>query len=144
MGSVVAQILSKSSPIVYRLAEVPGDYEIVNDFLDEEQVDRSEIELAWPTIMALEEDELVGILGTFSDDAAIVAGPLVTKSDRHRGIMALRMVEVYDTVLRNAGISTYTAYAPRENQRFLTLMERVPGFECIAENADGKLFARRL
>lgn len=63
--------------------------------------------VGYPVVIAVDEDEVVGFLGTHIKDDYIIAGPLVLKTDRRRPFTAIRLGEVYEAVLRSIGITHY-------------------------------------
>lgn len=134
--------MSDRSGTTFHICSTGADYAKAHAFVRSER--DHDPPLTLPTILAIEDDEVVGIMGTEQDEQMIRVGVFMTKSDRPRVFTALRMVEVYDNVMRNMGISTYVALIVREDARMQRMLDRVGGFEVIGENADGILYARRL
>lgn len=62
-------------------------------------------ELAFPTIMAIHDDELVGFLATRPADDMVLAGPLVMAKGPRRPFTAINLIEHYRVAMRNMGIS---------------------------------------
>lgn len=99
----------------------------------------------FPTIVAERDGEVIGYLGTHDDDAAIVAGPMdiALESDRAKGIVALRLIQAYETVLIHAGVDHYFYAVADPKWAEATL--RSPRTTLCAQSADGVfLFKREL
>lgn len=89
----------------FKVAEHAGDYrQCIALAAAEEQKHRR---LSWPTVMAYEDEELVGFLSTDTSQDMVVAGPLVMKSDKRRPRLTLKLAEEYENSLRNLGIKSY-------------------------------------
>lgn len=92
------------------------NFRIANDSLMEQAEDLMETEgfenapFDYPTVVAVEGDEVVGFIGTHIRDDLILAGPLVLKTDRRRPFTAIRLGEVYEAVLRSIGITNYVLW----------------------------------
>lgn len=89
----------------FRVASNPGAYAQCHELLKEEGI--APEKLGFPTIMALENDRLVGFLSTHIQKQMIVAGPMVIRSDRRRIMTAIRLAEAYEMSMRNLGIKTF-------------------------------------
>jgi hypothetical protein len=63
--------------------------------------------LKFPTILAINEGDVVGVVGTTIQNKMIIAGPLAIDSSQRRVFTALRLMEAYDTAMRNIGVRTY-------------------------------------
>lgn len=139
-----AQILgvSKLGGTRYRVAHSATDFTRAHRMMKAEGL--MPVTLTFPTILAETDDGLLAFLGTIPHKDMILCGPLVVRSDKPRPQTVLRLIEAYDGIMRAAGVSTYMTFIGREDERMLSMVERVPGYERNSENADGILFARRL
>jgi hypothetical protein len=127
--------------IGYKIAVTPADFHQAHALMREEGV--PEQSLGFPTVMALEDDEIIGIIGTDIQNDMILAGPLVVKSDRKRIMSAIKMVEMYEMALRAVKISTFIFYV--EEGSFLDKMiARYSEYQPYAVQGTKKFFIRRL
>lgn len=126
----------------YVMARTPNEFRKAHELMRAEGVE--DTPLGFPTVLAFEGDVVVGLFSTVPKKDTIIAGPMVLKSDRPRKFTALRLMEAYDSIMRTAGVSTYTTFIERKDKLGMGLMERLPNTEWIGENIDGVLFARRL
>lgn len=140
-GSAVVRNSDSSSVTFYRLASTSADFRAAHELMRLEGM--KPVEIATPTVMAFEDEELVGFFATNPRKDIILAAPMVLKSGL-RKFTALRLMEAYDSVMREVGVSTYTMFIGHEDHKSMAIMQRLPGVEWIAENADGVLYARRL
>jgi len=87
----------------FRIAETADDRARCRQLLSANGLD--ELELQIPSVVALREGHLVGLLGTQKRDDAIVAGPLIMDLPKgvNEGFLILQMVELYENALRNPG-----------------------------------------
>ena len=92
----------------YKIASNREEYDQVHALMRKEGVLRTRLD--FPTIMAMEGDNLVGSIGTRIDKKMIVAGPLVLRSDRQRIFTALRLAEAYEMAMRNLNIKSFIFY----------------------------------
>lgn len=111
----------------YKIAENSADYKKVHALIKSEGVE--DAQLSFPTIMALEDDEVVGCLGTDTQQSMIIAGPLVLKSDKKRTFTIIRLVEAYEACMRHMGIKSFIFSAELKNEKWLTYIDEVLGFE---------------
>jgi hypothetical protein len=125
----------------FRIANSPTDFHRAHDLMRAEGV--SEQSLGFPTMMAFDDKEPVGLIGTSIQKGMIIAGPLVVKSDRRRIHMAIKMVEMYEMALRGMGISTFIFHV--EEGGFLDKMiSRYSDYQPYATEGKKKFFIRRL
>lgn len=127
--------------IGFRTANSPKDFHKAHDLMRAEGV--PEQSLGFPTLMAFEDDEPIGLIGTNIQKGMIIAGPLVMKSDRRRIHTAIKMVEMYEMALRGMGISTFIFHVDEDS--FLDKMiSRYSEYQPYATENKKKFFIRRL
>lgn len=113
--------------VVYKVAENSSDYKKVHALIKAEGFE--DAQLAFPTIMALEDDEVVGCLGTNTQQSMIIAGPLVLKGDKKRTFTLIRLVETYEACMKHIGIKSFIFSADLKNEKWLQYIDEVLGFE---------------
>lgn len=93
--------------------------------------------LRFPTIYAERQGALMGVLGTTAHPQVICAGPLLIAPTIRRPIfVAVRLLEVYESVLQRAGITAYTFGIAKEHPawyRVACTMGAVPTTETPTE-----------
>ena len=94
-----------STHLRFTVAKNPGHYTAVHALMRSEGFEKSK--LGFPTLMAYEGEELIGIVGTRVHKGMIVGGPLVVRTDRRRLFTILRLCEAYDNAMKSLGISTF-------------------------------------
>ena len=68
----------------------------------------------FPTVVAKRGRKIVGFLSTIPTKSAIVAGPLVVDLPI-KGPVTMRLVECYEAVLRDAGVTSYVFAIPEDS-----------------------------
>ena len=87
------------------VASSPGHYQAAHRLLRSESAGKQS--LGFPTIMAWDGDDLVGICGTRIVDKMILAGPLVVRTDKRRLFTILRLCEAYETAMSGIGVTSF-------------------------------------
>lgn len=132
--------VSRLGGVVYTVAASSHDFRECHELTAELRLDKPA--LTFPTILAHEDGELVGFLGTIKNPNMIMAGPLVLRTPRR--FVALRLIEAYDSLMRTAGVVTYTMFVANGDP-LQDMIDKLAGsYEQIGQNAEGILFARRL
>lgn len=129
--------------ISYRLVTTPSETTLAHEFLLSlgEDVPR----LGFPTVLAWEGDEIVGLFSTLPRKDMIIAGPLAFKS--HEGnqlVRLIRLVEAYESVLRHAGVTQYLFFVPDKHARWKEFIERTLDTEPIQVETDRTWYKRDL
>jgi hypothetical protein len=106
----------------YRIAETSDDYKHCADLL--KAVGQPAQELAFPTVMAINETGLIGFLATSPRTDMVLAGPLIMRQDKRRVMTALRLVTMYEMALRNIGITSFIFWVDENDGIFFKAMER--------------------
>ena len=110
----------------YKIAENAMEYRKAHELIKSEGV--VDMPLNFPTILAFDGEEVVGVLGTDVSSGYIVAGPLVLKSDKKRTFTIIRLVEAYDYAMRSAGVKSFIFSTALENKKWLEYIDTV--LEC--------------
>lgn len=110
----------------YKIAENGFEYKQAHEFVKMWGVE-GEFKLSFPTILAIDGDEIVGVLGTNVEHNYILAGPLVVKGDKQRFRTILRLCEMYDLAMRTAGVQSYIFCTELSNKRWLEYIDTVLG-----------------
>jgi len=95
--------------VTLSIAKTPGDYQMAHVLMRKEGVLKTK--LGFPTVLAMHEGQLIGMLGTHIQKKMIVAGPLTLKSDQWRWRTAIRLIEAYETVMTNLKIKSFIFYS---------------------------------
>ena len=98
----------------------------------------------FPTVIAERDGEIIGYLGTHDRDDCILAGPMEVRleNERAKGLVALRLIEAYETVLLHAGIEFY--FYGVHNGPWRDATERSPRTMLVYEDGDLGVFKREL
>lgn len=125
----------------YRLAAGPADYAKAHALMQEEGME--EHRLSFPTVMAWKDGELTGVLSTTYDQNNVtLAGPLVLKSGARRSWTLIRLIDVYDSVMRKSGVKSYIFGVEKKNADWLEKIGQTVGLKPYAEK-DGHWFYER-
>lgn len=89
----------------YLLAVSSKDYRDCHQLAQDEGFDGGH-SFSFPTVVARRNGELAGFFATQPADNAVIAGPLVVRG-RRNPILAMRLIEAYDRVMRMHGIRLY-------------------------------------
>lgn len=126
--------------IKYRLAVPGGEYNKLYALMKREGGKR--VALGWPTVVAEENGEVVGFVGTYPREDALVAGPLVIKGSKRPWVF-LRLAEAYEVILRTAGVKLYFHTIDKLQPDHVEFMERL-GFSRAWETDDSVVMKREL
>lgn len=100
--------------------------------------------MTFPTIMAVENDELIGFLATFPSDEAVMVGPMAVKKGRNRGWIAIKLFDAYEGLLRFIGVKKYLIQVSKSNMSLVKSVDRLFEQEPVAESEDEVWFLRDL
>lgn len=130
----------------YILASTVADYTKCHSFLHEEEVKHDK--LAFPTVMAVRDNQIVGVLGTIPLKDAVVAGPMHIGVKGNPSFVLIRLVESYENVLRMAGVSMYNFYVLKKDKLWISAIERIRDsweiHQLYTDQSDRVWFERRL
>lgn len=111
LDSELIQRLNKTrrlGGVEYYVAVSSSDYKQCHMLARAEGIESKS--LTYPTIMAKKDGQLIGFVSTYTVDDMVAMGPLVLKSDRPHPMIALRLIEAFDTVMQGIGIEWYIFY----------------------------------
>ncbi len=132
--------MMKPDKTKYTLAASPNDYRRCRA-LWATRPDLGEPEpIAFPTVMAMRDGELVGFLGSYPRKDMLVAGPMIVK--RGLGIIVLRLNLAYENFLRSAGVVFYYFGIPDSEVAYQKMVETVLDVKPYAHK-DGDRWYRR-
>jgi hypothetical protein len=96
--------------------------------------------LNWPTVFAERDGKVLGFLSTTPRTEFILSGPLVMEQPKL--LLAIRLGEAYDVVMRAANIPQYFITAPAAMSEWVEILETL-GFQRIKE-IQGEVLLRRV
>ena len=121
----------------YRLATTPADYRKCRALVRQHDSPKP---MTFPTVMAVRDGQVIGVLGTQKRDDMIVAGPFVLA---HKSpFVVLHLLDAYDLVMRRAGIVAYHFYIDPGNAHWQAQVERL-GFTAWSRDEAGGAWYRR-
>lgn len=94
--------------------------------------------------MAIRGQQILGYISTRPRDDQFVAGPLYVVPGGNRGLIAMRLGEAYERVLRALGVTEYRFGVDLESKSYLTSCRRIEEFEEEGEFNGHVVFRRRL
>jgi len=121
----------------YRLACSPADYRRCRAFLAERMAVHP---LSFPTVYAERDGRVIGVLATQPPKKAIIAGPLAVEG--RSPFTALRLIEAYDRVMREAGVD-YHFHVAVANASWRRVVEQM-GLRPFHEDEHGVWYRRIL
>lgn len=128
--------------IQYKRASSSYDYKLAHQLMRAEGV--PEDRLGFPTMLAFENDELIGMCATTIKNNMIVAGPLTLRSDRRRAFTALELCVKYEEDLKTLGIVSYIFSAEYGGIMQKAIDRYMHGMEPYADDGKHKFYIRRL
>lgn len=126
----------------YRLVTEPHEYSACHRLLKE----RGDIDqqMTFPTVIARREGKPIGFISTLPSKVAVSVGKLVVQETNRPLIIAMRLAEAYEVVLRRAGIKTYLFPVDRKRPDFLAIVEKLGEAKRVRESTSNIWFERRL
>lgn len=126
----------------YRLAVSGADYKLAHDFIKSQGI--PDEPLNFPTMIAEDDTGVVAVLGTDTSQNQIVCGPLVLKQDRKRIFTLIGLIEAYDSVMRNAGVTEYIFAVDDTDGVYRSRIKDLTGIEPYANENGKDFFVRKL
>jgi hypothetical protein len=126
----------------YRRASSSHDYKLAHQLMRAENI--PEDTLGFPTMLAFEGDDLIGMCATTIKNNMIVAGPLTLRSDRRRAFTALELCVKYEEDLKALGIVSYIFSAEYGSITEKAVQRYMHGMEPYADDGQRKFYIRRL
>lgn len=119
----------------YLLTKDPGILERAHAFCDARGFDTTH--MVFPTIMALRDNKVIGVIGTQLINDMIIAGPFVVDTGNgHNGLVPYRLVDKYFTVMRNLGIAEFYCFVEKDNKRYKNMLEALLNIEPFSFHQD--------
>lgn len=128
----------------YKIAHDPGDYEDAHELLRAEGVDLKGYQLEWPTVLAYEEEECVGLISCYIENDLVVCGPLTLRSDIRRPVTALRLCERFEEALSGIGINSYIIRTDGESIITEAIPRYTPEMKPYAKEGDSYFYVRKI
>jgi hypothetical protein len=128
--------------IEYRRALNSHDYKLCHELMRMENIPKDT--LGFPTMMAFEDGELIGMCATTIKNEMIVAGPLTVRSDRRRAFTALQLCVKYEEDLKSLGIVSYIFSAEYGGIMQKAIDRYMHGMKPYADDGKHKFYIRRL
>jgi hypothetical protein len=94
--------------ISYRVAETDAEYSLARKLLVSQGMDSQD--MGFPTILAVDDEKLVGFIATTPRNDMILAGPLVLADVKMSALLAAQLVRLYINAMKNMGISSFVFY----------------------------------
>lgn len=108
----------------YMIAAGKEDYDRVGRFLKGTIFEGSQ--LTFPTIIAIIDGQMKGVLGTYQDTKAIVAGPLLVKDKTiRRATLELKLVDAYESILINYGVQAYIFSVDEKDKARISMLAEI-------------------
>ena len=99
------------------------------------------MEMGWPAIIAeTEEGEVKGIMATEPREDVVIAGPIVASSS----IVALRLIEKYEDVLKKMNITTYLFNIDKHLDKWVQAIRKADVTTVVEETDTHWWFRRNL
>jgi len=93
----------------YKVAEVENDFAAAASLLRNEGL--PDQELGFPTILAFDEEKLVGFIATTPKADMVLCGPLVMRSGERHMFTAIKLITLYEQVMLKLGIKSIIFWA---------------------------------
>ena|SRR5262245_36133084 len=130
----------------YRLADKPSDLQLCYELMDQEKTSREGLELKTPCVLAFKDEDLVGFLGTHTDDELVFGGPLVMRHNEDPPMLVVyQLCELYEISMRQIGIKSYIM-SVEDDTFFDQAIKRYnpPNMEQYAREGNKTFYVRRL
>lgn len=125
---------------IYRIAASGQDYKRARSFFDRLSMPHSR--LSFPTILAERDDNLVGALATNTEKRAVIAGPLAIDVPGNPAFVGLRLLDLYDSVMREVRVKQYLFFIDETEKDWIENIEDVTGLTPYTRE-DGKAWFKR-
>lgn len=116
----------------YKIAETETDYKAAKHLMN--QLGETPQDLVYPTILAFDEQKLVGFIATTPDPDMVLGGPLVMSPHKNAPFTTARLATLYQKVLLATGVTRIVFYADETTSPFGRAMKRLfPNIEPYAK-----------
>lgn len=108
----------------YHLAVTPSEFDACRTFLRAHDI--AHHNLRFPTVVAIQEDEIVGVISTKPVDDRLVVGPifLSPQPDRNPIYAFKNLIDAYERVLVVNNIHTYHFAVDHTDKKWLNVVEK--------------------
>ncbi len=96
--------------------------------------------IAFPCVVAEDDGEVVGFLGTNDDKSAIYAGPL----ECNNIFTCSYLIQGYDNLMKAAGVTHWFNMVDHENEKMMKIAKASSQFEEIEYNDEGIWFKHKV
>lgn len=127
---------------LYRLSELSDMLILKKIWRDNEHLFGKPKQLGWPTVIAERNGKILGFISTWPKAKLITAGPLILAANSHP-IVAVRLIEAYENILRVSGVTTYFFHIESENKDWMDFAERL-GVMPFEETRSGQWYQRSI
>lgn len=117
-------MVQKRKPISYVICMKDRDYQTAYKFLKGTEFE--DVALSYPTIMAVQEGTVLGMLGTHPNKKMIIAGPLYIKGNMLlKAMLEVKLVDAYESLLINLGVKAYVFYVKKNDRRRINMLREI-------------------
>lgn len=111
--------------IEYHVIHRDEDLDAVREFLSEvDERGRENIPIAYPTVVARDNEDLVGCMTTRDSKEAVMVGAVESQGQR---FVLLRMAQAYDHVMKSLGVKQYLIPVDLHAKPLLRILEKLYG-----------------
>jgi len=126
--------LKKVMKTEYKVAETDKDFEGCRKLIDGDE------QLSPPTVMAVRNGEVIGLISTSCGKDSIFAAPMVSNSV----FTSIGLYELYEKVLRKLGVDHYLFTVEKVNKRMIEAVERLFNIKPFGGTDEFLFYARRI
>lgn len=130
--------LNERYPTTYKVATTDDDYADCMDLIADMGWPKK-YELCHPTIMAIRDGELFGLIGTRLPNGEILAGPLAVK-DGPKPVMVWRLLLEYERACKSLGWDSVAFDVDIGSAMELAILRLTPNIPLIAELDNVRLY----
>jgi len=118
----------------YKIASTHDEYADCHGIMDKDE------ELGYPTVMAIRNGEVIGMISTRWGEQNLIASPLIANSV----FTCMGLSELYDNTLINMGVTHYLFSVEKDNKRMIKVIERFFKIKPYTETDNLLWYVRRL
>ncbi len=118
----------------YKVASTQEDYRNCHTLIEED------IELEYPTVMAVRNGKAIGMIATTKGKENMIASPMVANSI----FTGIKLYTLYDETMMRMGEDHYLFNIERNNKKMMNTVERLFDIKPFTETGDLLWYVRRL
>lgn len=127
----------------YFICKTAFDYKKAHELIKSEG--QEDCPLSFPTCIAADDNgDLIGVIGTNTDQGMIICGPLVIRSDKRHIFVMIRLIDFYERVMRDAGVKAFVFSAPLDKSEWIQQIQTVYELKPYAIKNGHQWFVRNL